>query len=131
MTTVNGQAIIRIYLQHGASLDTANAQVTAISQTGLRQFPPGTLPPLILSEVVQLLLRESISGKAQLQNGHARSAVVDDQRREGPGRLGGPLPRCFVWCGGSPPARSGYEAKSRGMTVADQLDVHRTIERIA
>src|SRR5260370_22837966 len=26
-TTVNGQAIVRIYLQHGASLDTANAQV--------------------------------------------------------------------------------------------------------
>jgi len=48
-TTVNGQAIIRIYLQHGASLDTANAQVTAISQTALRQFPPGTLPPLIIN----------------------------------------------------------------------------------
>src|ERR1700688_2852270 len=48
-TTVNGQAIIRIYLQPGASLDTANAQVTAISQTGLRQFPPGTLPPLIIN----------------------------------------------------------------------------------
>src|SRR5271170_5146346 len=48
-TTVNGQAIIRIYLQHGASLDTANAQVTAISQTGLRQFPPGTLPPIIIN----------------------------------------------------------------------------------
>jgi multidrug efflux pump subunit AcrB len=47
--TVNGQAIIRIYLQHGASLDTANAQVTAISQTALRQFPPGTLPPLIIN----------------------------------------------------------------------------------
>src|ERR1700688_602354 len=48
-TTVNGQAIIRIYLQPGASLDTANAQVTAISQTALRQFPPGTLPPLIIN----------------------------------------------------------------------------------
>jgi multidrug efflux pump subunit AcrB len=48
-TTVNGQAIVRIYLQHGASLDTANAQVTAISQTALRQLPPGTLPPLIIN----------------------------------------------------------------------------------
>jgi len=48
-TTVNGQAIIRIYLQHGASLDTANAQVTAISQTALRQLPPGTLPPIIIN----------------------------------------------------------------------------------
>src|SRR3989454_7540581 len=32
-TTVSGQSIIRIYLQPNASLDTANAQVTAISQT--------------------------------------------------------------------------------------------------
>ena len=48
-TTVNGQAIVKIYLQHGASLDTANAQVTAISQTILRFLPPGTLPPLIIN----------------------------------------------------------------------------------
>ena len=44
-TTVNGQAIVKLYFQPGASLDTANAQVTAISQTVLRQLPPGTLPP--------------------------------------------------------------------------------------
>jgi multidrug efflux pump subunit AcrB len=48
-TTVNGQAIVKIYLQHGASLDTANAQVTSGSQTILRFLPPGTLPPLIIN----------------------------------------------------------------------------------
>src|ERR1700681_1797640 len=48
-TTVNGQAIVKIYLHHGASLDTANAQVTAVSQTILRFLPPGTLPPLIIN----------------------------------------------------------------------------------
>jgi CzcA family heavy metal efflux pump len=48
-TTVNGQAIVKIFLQPHASLDTANAQVTAISQTSLRQLPPSTLPPLILN----------------------------------------------------------------------------------
>ena len=45
-TTVNGQAIIKVYLQPNARLDTANAQITAISQTVLRQYPPGTTPPL-------------------------------------------------------------------------------------
>src|SRR5918999_1315628 len=30
-TTVNGQAIVKIFLQPHASLDTANAQVTAVS----------------------------------------------------------------------------------------------------
>jgi multidrug efflux pump subunit AcrB len=48
-TTVSGQAIVKIYLQPTASLDTANAQITAISQEILRQLPPGTLPPLIIN----------------------------------------------------------------------------------
>src|ERR1700681_1469329 len=48
-TTVNGQAIVKIYLQHGASLDTANAQVTGASQTILRFLPPGTQPPIIIN----------------------------------------------------------------------------------
>ena len=48
-TTVNGQAIVKIFLQPGTSLDTANAQVTAISQTILRFLPPGALPPLIIN----------------------------------------------------------------------------------
>ena len=32
-TTVNGQAMVKIFLQPNARLDTANAQVTAVSQT--------------------------------------------------------------------------------------------------
>jgi CzcA family heavy metal efflux pump len=48
-TTVNGQAVVKIFLQPGSSLENANAQVTAISQTILRQLPPGTLPPLIIN----------------------------------------------------------------------------------
>src|SRR5580693_6414533 len=48
-TTVNGVAVIKIFLQPGASLDTANAQVTGASQTILRQLPAGTQPPLILN----------------------------------------------------------------------------------
>ena len=48
-TTLNGQAIVKLFLQPGAKLDTANAQVTAVSQTVLRQLPPGALPPLIIN----------------------------------------------------------------------------------
>jgi len=48
-TTVNGQGIVKIFLQPGTSLDTANAQVTAVSQTILRFLPPGALPPLIIN----------------------------------------------------------------------------------
>ncbi len=48
-TTINGEAIVKIFLQPDASIDRANAQVTAIAQTILRQLPAGALPPLILN----------------------------------------------------------------------------------
>src|SRR6266699_3761919 len=48
-TTVNGQAMVKIFLPPNAHLDTANAQVTAVSQTILRQLPPGIQPPLIIT----------------------------------------------------------------------------------
>src|SRR3984957_10139894 len=48
-TTYNGMSVVKIFLQPGASLDTANAQVTAASQYMLRQLPPGTLPPQIIN----------------------------------------------------------------------------------
>ena len=44
-TTINGQSIIKIFPQPNASLDTANAQITAVSQVALRQLPAGAQPP--------------------------------------------------------------------------------------
>jgi multidrug efflux pump subunit AcrB len=46
--SLNGQAIIKIYFQPGANVQTALAQTTAISQTFLRFLPPGTTPPLVI-----------------------------------------------------------------------------------
>src|SRR5437899_3252279 len=68
-TTVNGQAIVKIFLQPHASLDTANAQVTAISQTSLRQLPPGTLPPLIINYSASSvpILQLALSGLSEQQ----------------------------------------------------------------
>src|SRR3569833_2859051 len=45
----NGVGIIKIFFQPGADIRTANAQVTAISQTLIKQMPPGATPPLILN----------------------------------------------------------------------------------
>src|SRR5471030_3077682 len=47
--SVNGFGIIKIFFQPGVNISNANAQVTAIAQTQLRQLPPGTTPPLILN----------------------------------------------------------------------------------
>jgi len=44
----SGVSVTRVYFQPNVKIDMALAQVTAISQTLLRIFPPGTTPPNIL-----------------------------------------------------------------------------------
>jgi CzcA family heavy metal efflux pump len=73
-TTYNGTAVVKVFLQPGASLDTANAQVTAASQFMLRQLPPGTLPPQIINfsassvPILQLGLSGDGLSEAQLND---------------------------------------------------------------
>ncbi|MBS0249441.1 MAG: efflux RND transporter permease subunit [Proteobacteria bacterium] len=45
----NGIGVVKIFFHPSVDISVANAQVTAISQTMLRQMPPGTNPPLILN----------------------------------------------------------------------------------
>src|ERR1700757_3856348 len=45
--SLNGIAVVKIYFQPTANVQTALAQTTAIVQTILRQLPPGTTPPLV------------------------------------------------------------------------------------
>ena len=48
-TSYNGEAVIKIYLQPGASLDTANAQVVAAGGFVQRFLPPAIQPPEIIN----------------------------------------------------------------------------------
>jgi len=43
-----GVALVKIYFQPKAKIETALAQVTAIAQTAIRSMPPGTQPPLVI-----------------------------------------------------------------------------------
>ena len=47
--SMNGVAVVKVFFQPNASVTTGIAQITAISQTQLRQLPPGTTPPLIIA----------------------------------------------------------------------------------
>src|SRR5437868_6589471 len=47
--SLNGVAVVKVFFQPDAKIEKAIAQVTAISQTQLRQLPPGTTPPLVIS----------------------------------------------------------------------------------
>jgi len=48
-TSYNGAAVIKIYLQPGSSLDTANAQVVAAGEYIRRLLPPSIQPPEIIN----------------------------------------------------------------------------------
>src|SRR6202167_94091 len=48
-TSYNGVSVVKIYLQPGASLDTANAQVVALSGFEQRFLPPAIQPPEIIN----------------------------------------------------------------------------------
>ncbi len=64
-TTFAGQAIVKVYLQPGASIDTANAQVSSASQFILKSLPPGVLAPQIInfSASTVPILQIGLSGK--------------------------------------------------------------------
>jgi multidrug efflux pump subunit AcrB len=47
-TSLNGVAVVKVFFQPRVNTAAAVAQLTAISQTQLRQLPAGTTPPLII-----------------------------------------------------------------------------------
>jgi multidrug efflux pump subunit AcrB len=47
-TSYDSIGVIKVFFQPGVNISTAVAQLTAVSQTILRQLPPGTTPPLII-----------------------------------------------------------------------------------
>jgi multidrug efflux pump subunit AcrB len=61
-TSYSGFGVVKIFFQPTVDINTANAQVTAIAQTLLKQMPAGTTPPSILNysastvSIVQLAL---------------------------------------------------------------------------
>ncbi len=68
----NGVSVTRVYFQPKAKVEIALSQVTAISQTLLRIFPPGTTPPSILKydassvPILQLGLESPVMSEQEL-----------------------------------------------------------------
>ncbi len=76
-----GIGIVKIYFQPGADIRTATAQVTSVSQTVLRQLPPGITPPLILNYSASTvpILQLALSGKG-LSEGKLFDTAVNQIR---------------------------------------------------
>ncbi len=70
--SLTGVSIIKIFFQPGAKIEAATAQVTAISQTVVRQMPPGTTPPFIIRysasnvPILQIALQSDSLSEQQL-----------------------------------------------------------------
>jgi multidrug efflux pump subunit AcrB len=69
--SLDGVAVIKVFFHQGANISTALAQMTSISQTLLRQLPPGVTPPLIISY--------SASSVPILQIGLSGSGLTEQQ----------------------------------------------------
>ena len=70
----NGLGVIKIFFQPNVDIRIANAQVTAVSQTLLKQMPAGATPPLVINynastvPIIQLGLSGSGMSEQQLQD---------------------------------------------------------------
>jgi multidrug efflux pump subunit AcrB len=60
-----GFGVVKIFFQPGADINTANAQVTSVSQTQLKLMPPGITPPLVLNYSASTvpIIQLALSGK--------------------------------------------------------------------
>src|SRR3954462_14472274 len=63
--SLRGIPVVKVFFQPGAKIDLAVAQVTASAQSQLRQLPPGTQPPFILTYNASTVpvLQLALSGK--------------------------------------------------------------------
>src|SRR5215472_15642531 len=68
----SGVSITRVYFQPKVRIDMALAQITAISQTLLRTFPPGSTPPSVIKydassvPIIQLGLQSDTMSEQEL-----------------------------------------------------------------
>ncbi len=123
-TTYNGVSVIKLFLQPGASIDTANAQVTAVSQQELRALPPGTLPPEIINFSASSvpILQLGVSGKglneqqlADLSQNVVRPALVTVPGAVLPLPYGGKSPQITV-------SMDQAKMQSKGVSPGDILN---------
>lgn len=78
-----GVAVIRVYFQPKANVELGISQVTSVTQTLLRQFPPGTFPPLIVKydassvPILQLGIESDTLNEEQLAD-YAQNFIRED-----------------------------------------------------
>src|SRR5271154_3876450 len=113
--------IVKIYFHPSVNIATANAQVTAIAQTLLKQMPPGATPPLIVNYSASTvpILQLALSGRglteqslADLGLNFVRPRLVTVQGAGIPYPFGGKTPQVMF-------DLDAAALRSRGLTGLD------------
>ncbi|CEG58756.1 efflux RND transporter permease subunit [Legionella fallonii] len=120
-----GVSVIKLFFQPDVNVDMALSQVTAIAQTMLRNLPPGTLPPLILSykastvPVLQLVLSSATLPEQNLNdlgNNFIRTQLATVQGAALPYPYGGKTRQIQVDL--DPQAMQTYGLSAQGVNAA-------------
>jgi len=116
--------IVKIFFHPSVNIATANAQVTAISQTLLKQMPAGTTPPLIINYSASTvpIIQLALSGKglteqnlADLALNFVRPRLITVQGAGIPWPFGGKTPQVMF-------DLDTNALQSRGLTGLDVAD---------
>ena len=103
--TLNGMSVIKIFFQPTVNINAAIAQVTAISQTVIRQMPPGITPPLVMNynastvPILQLSLSSPTLSEQELTDlgmNYMRSQLATVPGAAVPWPFGGKTPQVMV-----------------------------------
>jgi multidrug efflux pump subunit AcrB len=120
----NTFGIVKIFFHPTVNIATANAQVTSISQSLLKQMPPGTTPPLVLNYSASTvpIIQLALSGKglteqnlADLGMNFVRPRLVTVQGAAIPWPFGGKAPQVMF-------DLDTAALQSRGLTGLDVAD---------
>jgi multidrug efflux pump subunit AcrB len=99
--SLSGTSVVKYFFHPNVNEELSFAQITGVSQTGLRQAPPGTTPPFILAYNASSvpILQLAFSHRAHRPCDRAgRLHALSLRRAAAPG-AGGPEPRCAARAG--------------------------------
>ena len=136
--SLNGVGVVKIFFRPSVDIRTATAQVTSVSQTVLKQMPPGITPPLILNynaatvPILQLALSSPDLGEQKIYDAgqnFIRPALATIQGAATPSPYGGKVRQIQIDLDPTAMASKGLSAQDIQNAIAAQNQIIPASER--
>ena len=130
--SLNGVGVVKIFFRPSVDIRTATAQVTSVSQTVLKQMPPGITPPLILNynaatvPILQLALSSPDLGEQKIYDAgqnFIRPALATIQGAATPSPYGGKVRQIQIDLDPTAMASKGLSAQDIQNAIAAQNQI--------